>query len=250
MALIVFAVTATIAASAPPPAPFRFAKAVADGMVLQAAPKRSMIWGFVDANATVVVEFNGKKTAAIVGPDQARGLMSTWRAVLPPTPASFDEYNITATSGNVTLKLSGVMFGDVWICSGQSNSQYLLYSFCCCCFDINPYTIRHLALFLGNSRVPITFFVVEYTIGSPTCWNESNINCTVHDAQCSYGCVNQSGAEIAAMADYDKGVLIYIEICIDFHSYVISIIAYTLPRARVYFWTRLWHVALDSSDPT
>ena len=91
-------------------------------MILQASPKHSMIWGFVDANATVSVEFNGQKIGAVVGPDQARGLMSTWRAVLPPTPASFDEYNITATSGNVTLTLSKVMFGDVWICSGQSNS--------------------------------------------------------------------------------------------------------------------------------
>ncbi len=43
---------------------------------------------------------------------------------------------------------------------------------------------------------------MQYPIGSPTCWNESNINCTVHDAQCGYGCVNQSAAEITAMADY------------------------------------------------
>ena len=120
--LTLVAATAVIASGAPPPAPFRFAKAVGDGMILQASPKHSMIWGFVDANATVSVEFNGQKIGAVVGPDQARGLMSTWRAVLPPTPASFDEYNITATSGNVTLTLSKVMFGDVWICSGQSNS--------------------------------------------------------------------------------------------------------------------------------
>lgn len=50
---------------------------------------------------------------------------------------------------------------------------------------------------------------MEYTIGSPTCWNESNINCTVHDAQCTYGCVNQSGTEIKAMADYDGGMRLF-----------------------------------------
>jgi hypothetical protein len=43
---------------------------------------------------------------------------------------------------------------------------------------------------------------MAYPIGSPTCWNESNINCTVHDAQCGYGCVNNSAAEIKAMANW------------------------------------------------
>ena len=101
-----------------------------------------------------------------VQPTQATGKQMTWRALLPATAASFDEHNITATnSAGVVLTLSGVLFGDVWVCSGQSNMQYPL--------------------------------------GSPTCWNASNTNCTVPDAQCAYGCVNNSGVEISAMADYD-----------------------------------------------
>ena len=49
----------------------------------------------------------------------------------------------------------------MWVCSGQSNMQY--------------------------------------PIGSPTCWNASNINCTVKDQQCGYGCSENAGVEITDM---------------------------------------------------
>ena len=67
----------------------------------------------------MTVQFNGTSVAATIGPDQALGSTTTWRALLPATPPSFDEHTITATEGATTLTLAGVMFGDVWICSGQ-----------------------------------------------------------------------------------------------------------------------------------
>ena len=51
---------------------------------------------------------------------------------------------------------------------------------------------------------------MQYPIGSPTCWDENNTNCAIKDAQCSYGCVNRSGVEIKAMANYDKGMRLLI----------------------------------------
>lgn len=51
---------------------------------------------------------------------------------------------------------------------------------------------------------------MQYPIGSPTCWDENNTNCAIKDAQCSYGCVNRSGVEIKAMANYDKGMRLII----------------------------------------
>jgi len=45
--------------------------------------------------------------------------------VLPPTPASITPYTISVSSdkyGQATI--SDVMFGDVWICSGQSNMKF------------------------------------------------------------------------------------------------------------------------------
>eukprot|EP00937_MAST-01D_sp_MAST-1D-sp2_P002621 g2621.t1 len=157
---------------------FVFAKAVGNGMVLAAAPKQAMVWGFCAAGDKVSVGFGGHTIAATIGPDQADGKLTTWRALLPATGAGFDKHNITATStaAGTTLTLSDVMFGEVWICSGQSNMQYPL--------------------------------------GSPTCWNASNINCTDHTkghntAQCGYGCVENAGEEIAAMAGYDDGMRLF-----------------------------------------
>lgn len=33
-------------------------------------------------------------------------------------------YNITASLGDTVLMLEDVLFGDVWVCSGQSNMQF------------------------------------------------------------------------------------------------------------------------------
>eukprot|EP01052_Picozoa_sp_SAG31_P048278 SAG31_NODE_10029_length_1193_cov_2.914991_1_plen_313_part_01 len=145
-----------------PPAPFRFSSAYSDDMVLQQAPAQAVVWGFVPSGSEVTISFDGKSIDAPVAPYMGE---STFMAKLPATPSSLTEmHNISATSAGKTITLANVLFGDVWVCSGQSNMQY--------------------------------------PIGSPTCWNESNINCTVRDAQCGYGCVNNSAAEIAAMANY------------------------------------------------
>eukprot|EP00040_Diaphanoeca_grandis_P038616 m.256893 g.256893 ORF g.256893 m.256893 type:complete len:558 (-) comp34804_c0_seq1:142-1815(-) len=148
--------------AAPPPA-FRFASAQGDDMVLQQAPAQANVWGFCAAGATVSVSFNGKTMDATTSMWLNQ---STWSAKLPATKGGFTAYNITATSGSTTVTLANVVFGDVWVCSGQSNMQY--------------------------------------PIGTPTCWNASNINCTVKDAQCGYGCSQNAGEEILAMSNFNN----------------------------------------------
>ena len=51
-----------------------------------------------------------------------------WRVTLPPTKAdSQTAYTITATSQNQgSIKISDVLFGDVYVCSGQSNMVFPL----------------------------------------------------------------------------------------------------------------------------
>ena len=85
-------------------------------MVLAAAPKQAMVWGFCqEGTKAVTVGFGGKSISATIGPDQADGKLNTWRALLPATAASFTTHNITATSGNTTLTLANVLFGEVWV---------------------------------------------------------------------------------------------------------------------------------------
>jgi sialate O-acetylesterase len=44
-----------------------------------------------------------------------------WRVELPPTAASTTPENITVTGLGSTVTLANVLFGDVWMCGGQSN---------------------------------------------------------------------------------------------------------------------------------
>ena len=51
---------------------------------------------------------------------------------------------------------------------------------------------------------------LRYPIGSPTCWNASNINCTHGGgAQCSFGCTQDAGQTIADMPSYDGGMRLF-----------------------------------------
>ena len=67
-----------------------------------------------------------------------------------------------------------------------------------------PLTLLPCALFSAESNM-------EYPIGSPTCWNASDINCTgVHNgAQCGFGCTQDAGQTITAMAEYDSGMRLF-----------------------------------------
>ena len=59
--------------------------------------------------------------------------LATWKALLPPTAADAAEpsdgaggYTVTATCtgctrGPSTVRITNVVFGDMWYCSGQSN---------------------------------------------------------------------------------------------------------------------------------
>ena len=114
-------------ASPPSPAPapiFRFSNIHSSSMVLQSAPAQSAVWGFCHPEDSVTVTFNGSTINAVVttrGPNN-----STWTALLPATPASYDTHAVSASSSKEgsTVKLQDVLFGDVWVCSGQSNMAF------------------------------------------------------------------------------------------------------------------------------
>lgn len=82
---------------------------VSNGMVLQ----RDMplkIWGWANPGEKVNVTFKGKKIRAV---GDSKG---NWSFTLPATPAG-GPYEITINEKSV----KDVLFGDVWLCAGQSN---------------------------------------------------------------------------------------------------------------------------------
>jgi hypothetical protein len=90
-----------------------------DHMVLQRAPQQAMVWGHTTAGATVTTTFNGITLSSKAEAD------GTWRH--PATAASTKAYTLTFEgSAGESASLNDVLFGDVFICSGQSNMQFAI----------------------------------------------------------------------------------------------------------------------------
>ena len=170
------------AAPAPPAAAvLAFAATLGDEMVLQAAPPQSIVWGPLgDAAATVSVSWQASgsdSSSTQAAPAQADTLawlgLKIWTAKLPPVPASFVKYTITATpDAGSPVSIANVTFGEVWLCSGQSNMGYTI---------------------AGDTHC---FNKTRNVDGSPNCSKEVYGTCG------GRSCVWNAGKEVADMKSY------------------------------------------------
>ncbi|XP_067675872.1 sialate O-acetylesterase-like [Haliotis asinina] len=101
-----------------------FASYYGNHMVLQRAPKQAIIWGYSPNIGEVIkVKVEGQETVSgRVYKDSIYGV-GIWKVTLPPVSQP-GPFTITASSATETITLTDVLFGDVWICSGQSNMQF------------------------------------------------------------------------------------------------------------------------------
>jgi sialate O-acetylesterase len=91
-------------------------------MVLQRDNAATTVWGFATAGATVKTVFNSNNYLATTGSD------GIWRQKLPSTPAGGPySLSFSASTGEVA-SLTDVLFGDVFLCGGQSNMQFTVTS--------------------------------------------------------------------------------------------------------------------------
>lgn len=74
------------------------------------------VWGTAAAGAQVTVSLAGAQVQASAGPD------GRWRANVP-APAAGGPYELEARAGGQSQRLTDVLVGDVWLCSGQSNME-------------------------------------------------------------------------------------------------------------------------------
>jgi sialate O-acetylesterase len=97
----------------------RWSSMFRDTMVLQQAPKQAKVWGFAAPGATVSVTLDG----VALGAAATAASDGRWEALLPAVAGALGtEHNVTAASaGQATIVLRRLLFGEVWICSGQSN---------------------------------------------------------------------------------------------------------------------------------
>jgi sialate O-acetylesterase len=97
-------------------------------MVLQRAPQKAIVWGFGDPSTITILRMN-KQTYTTVSrsePVNEHG-ESIWLVTVDPVsdegPFDIHVSQPLANGTLVTITLHDVLFGDVWICSGQSNMQ-------------------------------------------------------------------------------------------------------------------------------
>jgi len=99
-------------AASPASADVRLPHVLGNNLVVQRDLPIS-VWGWADAGEKITVKLAGNEVTTIAG---ARG---KWAVKLPAVPAG-GPHQITV-SGNNTIRLTNVLVGEVWICSGQSN---------------------------------------------------------------------------------------------------------------------------------
>ena len=89
-------------------------KIFSDSMVLQRnAPVR--VWGWAAPAEAITVQFHQQQRSVKA---DANG---NWEAVLAPEPVG-GPYDLQV-KGKTTITLHGILMGDVWVCSGQSNME-------------------------------------------------------------------------------------------------------------------------------
>jgi hypothetical protein len=139
-----------------------FAGVFTDHAVLQRAPAKAAVFGVVIGDkgelgsmgavgVAVTVQASGGADAYTVQAEHIDVVNSTyarWKAFLKPSPAG-GEYSISAKcSGctNTTVKtLTDVTFGDIWFCSGQSNSKASVLSPCAMLVSLRSLVICSVA---------------------------------------------------------------------------------------------------------
>ena len=113
-AILVMAMIAVVASGAF--ADVTLPKILGDNMVLQQGAK-IVIWGKADASEKVSVTL-GKAHAVATADDKGN-----WKVNFSPMAASNQPIEMTVAGKN-TLKVSNILVGEVWVCSGQSNMAF------------------------------------------------------------------------------------------------------------------------------
>ncbi len=109
---------ASAATGAQPHASLQLSRIIGDGMVMQ-RDAHVPVWGSAAPHARVVVAFDGRDYAATA---DAAG---RWVATLPAMPAG-GPHAMTVAADGERVEVRDILVGDVWVCSGQSNMEFVV----------------------------------------------------------------------------------------------------------------------------
>ncbi|XP_014871091.1 sialate O-acetylesterase [Poecilia latipinna] len=120
MALI-FVVVVLLAALHDSDGTLRFASYYGDHMVLQKAPQKAVLWGYGSEREQVAVYLTSSTVLQKVLSDPVTN--GIWQVTLEPVDAG-GPYSIYAVAEGSISSLKDVLFGDIWLCGGQSNMLF------------------------------------------------------------------------------------------------------------------------------
>ena len=107
----------------PAPSGIGFSAGFSSGMVLQRAPAKAAMYGFAPSGTklTLVIsdDTDGSNAEYSVATTASAG--NTWKMFLRPTTAGGSHTATLSAGTGAKIVLSDVTFGDVYVCSGQSN---------------------------------------------------------------------------------------------------------------------------------
>ena len=97
-------------------------------MVLQRTPQQAVIWGFGNSNALTTLKISTLTYTTIsraeIANEQNESIWSVkMNAVYSEGPFNITVSQLSASGTLLNITIRNVLFGDVWICSGQSNMQ-------------------------------------------------------------------------------------------------------------------------------
>ncbi|AOZ94823.1 hypothetical protein LPB68_20910 [Paenibacillus crassostreae] len=123
------------------------------------------IWGWTEPGSSISVTVNDQMFTAIGDED------GKWIANIGLYSAG-GPYTITIADGKSTNTLTNVMFGDVWLCSGQSNMEFTMSNILNAPEEIQNATnsnIRFITIPNRTSAVPLTTMdeSVKWQVASP-----------------------------------------------------------------------------------
>jgi sialate O-acetylesterase len=148
-------------------------------MVLQRAPQRAIVWGYGDASTLTTLTINDEiyTTMSRSESNNEQG-ESIWSVTLDPVsdegPFDIHVSQPLANGTLVTITIHDVLFGDVWLCSGQSNMQLtvnMIYNATEEIANVGSYPkIRVFTAQLNQSAIPaeeLLGIVLNWSIASP-----------------------------------------------------------------------------------
>jgi len=144
---------------------------IADGMVLQQKTNVTL-WGWAKAGEKIDINGNWAKTTYHALAD-AKG---EWKVSIPTPAASTTAYSIFFNGDGSYIQIKNVVFGEVWLCSGQSNMEFTMAKGRAWMTGVNDYETEVAKV---NNPLIRHFTVNEVASGTPKTdtkgdWQEAN----------------------------------------------------------------------------